>query len=170
MVRLAAESGDIQQEIAHFQSHRSGHVCIMSDSSVPSLFQLAARSLCSSNRCIPARGVARISGRGCLKIFPLLRLPLMRVHVHEWVGSLLSAALAHAKHCRIAVPNALVGRGEALRSRCLLTTAIYGILQPAQRGVLEPPELPAGLVSNQGVCKPTMEPDRLGSDIWTRLT
>ena len=53
-VRLAAESGDIQQDIAHFRSHRSGHVCITSDSSVPSLFQLAARSLCSSNRCIPA--------------------------------------------------------------------------------------------------------------------
>ena len=53
------------------------------------------------------RGIARISGRGVLKIFLLLRLPLMRVHVHEWVGSLLSAALAHAKHCRIAVPTIL---------------------------------------------------------------
>ena len=53
------------------------------------------------------RGVARISGRGVLKIFPLLRLPLMRVRVYEWVGSLLSAALAHAKHCRIAVPTIL---------------------------------------------------------------
>ena len=52
-VRLAAESGDIQQDV-HFRSHRSGHVCITSDSSVPSLFQLVARSLCSSNRCIPA--------------------------------------------------------------------------------------------------------------------
>ena len=56
---------------------------------------------------VECRGVARISGRGVLKIFPLLRLPLMRVRVQEWVGSLLSAALAHAKHCRIAVPTIL---------------------------------------------------------------
>ena len=83
---------------------------------------------------IRARGVARISGRGCLKIYPLLRLPLMRVRVHEWVGWI---ALAHAKHC---CTNELVGRGGALRSRCLLPTAIHGILRPAQRGVLEPPE------------------------------
>ena len=65
----------------------------------------------------------------------------MRVRVHEWVGSLLSAALAHAKHC---CSNDLVGRGGALHSLCLLTTAIHDILRPAQRGVLEPPEPPPG--------------------------
>ena len=43
----------------------------------------------------------------CLTTFPLLLLPYMHVHVHEWVGLLLSAAFAHAKHCRIAVPTIL---------------------------------------------------------------
>ena len=38
--------------------------------------------------------------------------------------------------------NDLVGREGALRSRCLLTTAIHGILLPAQRGMLEPPSPP----------------------------
>ena len=35
-------------------AHRGGHVRITSDKTVPSLFQLAARSLCSGNRCLPA--------------------------------------------------------------------------------------------------------------------
>ena len=105
------------------------------------------------------RCVARISGRGVLKIFPLLRLPLMRVRVHEWVGSLKSAALAHAKYCGT---NDLVGRGGALRSRCLLTTAIHVILRPVQRGVLEPPEPPPGyataLLLTHTYCKSPLEP------------
>ena len=46
------------------RSRRSGHVRITSDSSVPSLFQLAARSLCSSNRCIPA---GLVSNQGVCK-------------------------------------------------------------------------------------------------------
>ena len=36
-----------------------------------------------------------------------LRQTLVRVHVKEWVGSLLFSALAHAKHFRIAVPTIL---------------------------------------------------------------
>ena len=63
----------------------------------------------------------------------------MRVRVNEWVGSLLSAALAHTKHY---CTNDLVGWGGVLRSRCLLTTAIHRILRPAQRGVLKPPSPP----------------------------
>ena len=38
-----------------------GHVCLSSNHSVPSLFQLATRSLCSGNRCISA-GLSRIQG------------------------------------------------------------------------------------------------------------
>ena len=53
-IRLAAEPSDIQRDNTLLWSHRSGHVCITSDSSVPSLFQLAARSLCSGNRYLPA--------------------------------------------------------------------------------------------------------------------
>ena len=34
--------------------NRSGPICILSDRTVPSLFHLAARSICSSNRCLPA--------------------------------------------------------------------------------------------------------------------
>ena len=54
LVRLAGESSDIQHHSTHLWSHRNGHVCITSDSSVPSLFQLAARSFCSGNRCASA--------------------------------------------------------------------------------------------------------------------
>ena len=46
------------------RSHRSGYVHITSDSSVPSLFHLAARSLCSSNRCISA---GLVSNQGVCK-------------------------------------------------------------------------------------------------------
>ena len=81
------------------------------------------------------RGVARISGRGVLKnIFRCCWLG--RVRIHEWVGSLLSAALALQDSCT----NDLVGRGGVLCSRCLLT--IHDILLPTQRGVFEPPEPP----------------------------
>jgi hypothetical protein len=57
--RLAAESCDIQQDHTSFRSHRDGFVRISSDGSVPSLFQLAARSLCSGNRCLPAGLVSK---------------------------------------------------------------------------------------------------------------
>ena len=44
-------------------------------------------------------------------------------------------ALLYQRSCR---------PGGALHSCCLLTPAIHGILRPAQRGVLEPPEPPPG--------------------------
>ena len=51
-VRLATESSPVQQDCQPIWSHRSGHVCLTSDHSVPSLLQLAARSLCSGHRCL----------------------------------------------------------------------------------------------------------------------
>ena len=53
-VRLATEPSPVQQDCLVIRSHRDGHVCHSTDHSVPSLFQLAARSLCISNRCFSA--------------------------------------------------------------------------------------------------------------------
>ena len=60
-VRLATESSLIQQDHQTVWSHRSGPFCLTSDCTVPSLFQLVARSLCSGNRCLPA---GLVSGQG----------------------------------------------------------------------------------------------------------
>ena len=54
LVRLATESSPVQQDCLPVWSHRSGHVCLTPDHSVPSLFQLAARSLYSGYRCLSA--------------------------------------------------------------------------------------------------------------------
>ena len=51
---LATESSHIQENCQPVRSNRSGYVYLTTDGSVPSLFQLAARSLCSGNRCLPA--------------------------------------------------------------------------------------------------------------------
>ena len=53
-VGMATEPGPVQQDCEPVWPCRSGHVCLSSDNTVPSLFQLAARSLCSSNRCLSA--------------------------------------------------------------------------------------------------------------------
>ena len=53
-VRLEAESSPVQEDYQSLWSNRSGPICISSDRTVPSLFQLAARSICSGNRCLPA--------------------------------------------------------------------------------------------------------------------
>ena len=55
---LAAETSHIQKNCQPVRSNRSGYVCLTTDGSVPSLFQLVARSLCSGNRCLPAGLVA----------------------------------------------------------------------------------------------------------------
>ena len=60
-VRLATESSSVQQHCQAVGSNRDGPVCLSSDHSVPSLIQLVARSLCSSNRCISA---GLVSGKG----------------------------------------------------------------------------------------------------------
>ena len=60
-VKLAIESSSVQQDCQAVWSNRDRPVCLSSDHSVPSLFQLAARSLCSSNRCISA---GPVSGKG----------------------------------------------------------------------------------------------------------
>ena len=57
-VRLATKPSPVQQDYQAVWSHRDGPVCLSADHSVPSLFQLAARSLCSSNRCFSAELVS----------------------------------------------------------------------------------------------------------------
>ena len=57
-VRLAAESCETQQDLTPFRSHRDGFVRISSNGAVPSLFQLAAGSVCSGNRFLPAGQVS----------------------------------------------------------------------------------------------------------------
>ena len=91
-----------------------------------------------TRRCSRVRGIARISVRGGAATCCLCAC----AYRSGW--DCLSAALAHAKHCGIAVPNDLASRGEVLRSPYLLTPAIHGILLPPQSGVLKPPELPPG--------------------------
>ena len=54
LVRLAIEPSPVQQDCFIIRSNRSGLVHHSTDHSVPSLFQLAARSLCSSNRWFSA--------------------------------------------------------------------------------------------------------------------
>ena len=76
-----------------------------------------------------SRGVARISVRGVLKIFSAVRARMGVGGVRARTGS--------------------GGRCGALCSRFLLIPAIYGILLPAQRGVLEPPEPPPGYASGK---------------------
>ena len=53
-VRLAVESSHFRQDCQGLGSDRDGSVCVTPDGSVPSLFQLAARSLCSGDRCLSA--------------------------------------------------------------------------------------------------------------------
>ena len=79
-----------------------------------------------------SRGVARISVRVVLKIFSAAR---------ECIG-VGGVALIHAR-------TGSAGRCGALCSRFLLIPAIHGILLPAQRGVLEPPEPPPGYASDE---------------------
>ena len=50
--RLEVESSPIQENRRPSGTNRSGLVCIQDHQPVPSLLQLAARSLCNSNRCI----------------------------------------------------------------------------------------------------------------------
>ena len=57
---VSDNSGSVQLEIeselipSPLWSHRSGHICLLTDSSVPSLLQLATRSLCNSDRRLSA--------------------------------------------------------------------------------------------------------------------
>ena len=53
-VRLAAKPSHIRQDCRPVRSSESGPVCLTSDRTMPSLFQLAARSLCSGNRSLSA--------------------------------------------------------------------------------------------------------------------
>ena len=53
-VRLAAKPSHIRQDCRPVWSSGSGPVCLTSDHTMPSLFQLVARSLCSGNRCLSA--------------------------------------------------------------------------------------------------------------------
>ena len=53
-VRLAAKPSHIRQDCRPVWSSGSGPVCLTPDRTMPSLFQLVARSLCSGNRCFSA--------------------------------------------------------------------------------------------------------------------
>ena len=53
-VGLAIEPTYIQKDCQQVWSYRGGHVCLTPHNPVPSLLQLATRSLCSSNRCLSA--------------------------------------------------------------------------------------------------------------------
>ena len=53
-VRLETEPDPVQENCQSLWSNTSRPICIPPDCTVPSLFQLAARSLCSSNRCFSA--------------------------------------------------------------------------------------------------------------------
>ena len=53
-VRLATESGLVQQDHKTVRSNKSGPICLTSDRTVSRLFQLVVRFLCSGNRCLPA--------------------------------------------------------------------------------------------------------------------
>lgn len=54
----------------------------------------------------------------------------------------MSAVLAHAKHCRRAVPTILSVGEERYAVASMLTPAIYGYSYQRQRRVLEPSEPP----------------------------
>ena len=54
-IRLEIGSGNIPKNQQAIRAAGSGLVCIEADPPVPSLFQLAARSICRSHRCFPAR-------------------------------------------------------------------------------------------------------------------
>ena len=58
-VRLETEPGNLQEDQSGHGSGADRPVCIQADYSVPTLFQLAARSLCRGHRCIPAGLVSR---------------------------------------------------------------------------------------------------------------
>ena len=60
-IRLEIRSGNIYENQPEIRSTGSGHVCIEANQSVPSLFQLAARSICRGDRCVPP--LPRPSGR-----------------------------------------------------------------------------------------------------------
>ena len=53
-IRLATEPCPVQQDCQALGSNSNGPICISTDHSVPTLFQLAARSLRSGNKCLPA--------------------------------------------------------------------------------------------------------------------
>ena len=52
--RLEPEPSPVPEDRPTIQPNRSRSVCIQNHSTVPSLLQLAARSLCSRDRCIPS--------------------------------------------------------------------------------------------------------------------
>ena len=54
LVRLETEPDPVQENCQSLWSNRGRPVCIPLDCTVPSLFQLVARSLCGSNRCFSA--------------------------------------------------------------------------------------------------------------------
>ena len=55
LVGLEAERGNLPVNRPAIWPNRSGPICIQTNNSVPHLFQLAARSVCSSYRCLPSR-------------------------------------------------------------------------------------------------------------------
>ena len=66
--------------------------------------------------------------------------PRLAACAHARTGVVRIAYLPHSHTLSSvgAVPNDLAGGGGALRSRCMLTPAIHGILLPAQRGCSSP--------------------------------
>ena len=61
-VRLEIESELIPEDRSPLWSHRTGPICLQTDNSVPSLFQLATRSLCNSDRHLSACRIAWSQG------------------------------------------------------------------------------------------------------------
>ena len=59
-VRLATRPPHILQDQSSLRPTRSGPVCIKADQSVPPLFQLAARSVSRSDRCLPTGLVRKV--------------------------------------------------------------------------------------------------------------
>ena len=59
--RLETESSHIQEDRQPDGSNRSGPLCLQTDGTMPSLLQLAARSLCTINRC-PGPGLDTYQG------------------------------------------------------------------------------------------------------------
>ena len=88
------------------------------------------------------RGIARIV-RGCLKYFQLLQFPIC-THAHTGVSGV--AFVCHTRKHKALMDShtkrLYAGRGGALRSCFLPTSANHGICLTAQRGVLEPPKSP----------------------------